>query len=83
MLASSGYVSQIDLDLCVACDLDSEYCQFGALESMDGICYVNEDKCMGCGVCVSKCPQEAISLRRESARGQPLEIFNLLERSSI
>jgi ferredoxin len=81
MLASSGYVSQIDLDLCVGCGLDSEYCQFGALEPKKGICFVNEDKCMGCGVCVSKCPQEALSLRREPARGQPLEIFNLLERS--
>ncbi|RPI50105.1 MAG: 4Fe-4S ferredoxin, partial [Chloroflexi bacterium] len=33
---------------------------------------------MGCGVCVAHCPQEAISLRREPARGIPLELHELM-----
>ena len=29
---------------------------------------------MGCGVCVSQCPQEAIDLVRDPRKGEPLEI---------
>jgi ferredoxin len=43
---------------------------------------VDESKCMGCGVCVDKCPQEAISLRREESKGAPLEIFALMEKAA-
>ncbi len=78
MLASSGYVSQIDEGLCDACGLCPEYCQFGALSISDGSALVDEASCMGCSVCVSKCPQEAISLRREPSRGVPLEIQSLV-----
>ena len=83
MLASSGYVSQIEADLCDGCDLCIETCQFGAIESADGLVYVHEAECMGCGVCVRQCPQGAISLRREPAKGEPLEIFNILQDSLV
>ena len=33
---------------------------------------------MGCGVCVSHCPQEAIDLVRDPAKGEPLEIQKLI-----
>jgi ferredoxin len=34
---------------------------------------------MGCGVCVSQCPQGALSLLREPSKGEPLEIRQLLK----
>jgi ferredoxin len=34
---------------------------------------------MGCGVCVNVCPQQALSLVRDPARGEPLEIHRLME----
>jgi ferredoxin len=37
---------------------------------------------MGCGVCVSHCPQEAIELVRDSAKGEPLEIQKLMAHAS-
>jgi ferredoxin len=40
---------------------------------------VDGSKCMGCGVCVSHCPQEAIELMLTPARGVPLEIHRLME----
>ncbi len=84
MLISSGYVSQIDADLCTACGLcPEEYCQFKALEMRDGICFITEEKCMGCGICVSKCPHDAISLQREPAKGEPLEIKRLLKEAAV
>lgn len=82
-LASSGYVSTIDEDLCITCDLCTDYCQFGALETRDGMCVIDEEKCMGCGVCVGKCPNGAILLQREPSRGKPLEIFNLIKEATI
>ncbi len=35
MLASSGYVSQVDTDLCMGCGDCIPYCQFHALEVVD------------------------------------------------
>ena len=38
---------------------------------------------MGCGVCVSHCPQEAIDLVRDPAKGEPLEIQKLITRAVV
>ena len=81
MLASSGYVSQVDEALCIACGDCNEYCQFEALSVNEYVNVVDESKCMGCGVCVSKCNQEALSLRREPTKGEPLEIFALMDKA--
>jgi ferredoxin len=79
MLASSGYISQVDEDLCIACEDCMDYCQFGALELGDIAMEVNYEKCMGCGVCVDKCEQGAMLLVRDEAKGVPLEILALME----
>ncbi|MFQ6101230.1 MAG: 4Fe-4S binding protein [Anaerolineae bacterium] len=78
MLASSGYVSRVDADLCVSCGVCVDYCQFGALSGEDGHAVVDTAACMGCGVCVSKCAQGAFVLVRDPARGEPLEIGKLV-----
>ena len=79
MLASSGYIAQVDEDLCISCDTCADYCQFGALEMGALIMDVSYEKCMGCGVCVDKCDQDAIALVRDEAKGVPLEICALME----
>jgi hypothetical protein len=38
---------------------------------------------MGCGVRVAHCPQEAISLVRDAAKGEPLEIQKLIAEAAI
>lgn len=78
MLASSGYVSQVDENLCIGCSDCVPYCQFHALEVVDGQNHVIYEKCMGCGVCTSKCSQEALSLVRDDAKGIPLEICSVM-----
>ena len=78
MLAASGYVSQIDADLCIGCGDCNSYCQFEALEVVDGINQVVYEKCMGCGVCTSKCDQGALTLVRDEAKGTPLEICSVM-----
>jgi Pyruvate/2-oxoacid:ferredoxin oxidoreductase delta subunit len=79
MLASSGYVAEIDEDTCQSCFTCGDYCQFGAIDYSNGVGHVDETLCMGCGICVDKCPDEAITLRRESSKGIPLEILKLME----
>ena len=79
MLASSGYMCQVDESLCLACGECNESCQFGALSLGVTASMVDEEKCMGCGVCVSKCEQGALSLERVAAKGEPLEIEKLLQ----
>ncbi len=77
MLASSGFVAEVDPDRCVGCESCVEYCQFGALTA-DGTARVDEEKCMGCGVCISKCNQAAFSLRLAPEKGVPFELEKLM-----
>lgn len=78
MLASSGYVSQVDVAQCTGCGTCAAGCQFGAVSMSNGCAVVDTVLCMGCGVCASKCPQEAVSLVRAPSKGEPLEIHQLM-----
>jgi Pyruvate/2-oxoacid:ferredoxin oxidoreductase delta subunit len=77
MLASSGYISVVDHELCVGCATCPDFCQFDAIKMVDGLASVDYEKCMGCGVCSNKCEQEAITLKRDPAKGEPLDICAL------
>jgi heterodisulfide reductase subunit A-like polyferredoxin len=77
MLASSGYVSEVDYELCIGCGICSEFCQFDAIKLQEDLATVDFEKCMGCGVCSSKCEQGAIQLILEPAKGEPLDICSL------
>lgn len=79
MLASSGYVAQVDAELCAGCGECEQTCPFEAIHLQDGLAVVTSTACMGCGVCQSLCPGEAISLERDATRGDPLELDCLVE----
>jgi ferredoxin len=81
MLASSGYVAQVDAGLCAACGTCAGSCQFAAISTDDGLARIDASACMGCGVCVSKCRQEALSLARDPSRGEPLILRELMGES--
>jgi len=64
----SRFEAEIDADLCSACETCLERCYFNAIESMEtevgrSVMRVISDSCMGCGLCQSTCPEEAISLK--------------------
>ena len=66
---------------CINCTACIDACHFDAIytdESTDR-CSVDKEKCMGCGVCEDVCPTEAISLRRDPSKGDPLDLAELLE----
>jgi heterodisulfide reductase subunit A-like polyferredoxin len=79
MLASSGYVSEVEIDLCVACGLCAEQCPFGAISMGDVQVEIDRGLCMGCGVCVSVCSEGALSLQEDPEKGVPLVISELLK----
>ncbi len=78
MLASSGYVAQVDEQLCITCGDCEAVCPFKAVHS-EGSIRIDTIACMGCGVCVSHCLQGAITLQRDLEKGEPLEILRLLD----
>lgn len=82
MLASSGYVAQIDANLCAACGNCVETCPFDAL-TLNDVANVDVECCMGCGVCLGQCPAGAISLTRMQSKGAPLEIEALMQAASM
>ncbi len=79
MLASSGYVAEVDESMCEVCGDCNDYCQFDALSTQDLHTNVDGARCMGCGICVSKCAYGAISLVRDPSKGDPLEVMDLLK----
>ncbi|GAB6098024.1 4Fe-4S binding protein [Desulfatiferula olefinivorans] len=67
LVVNAHYYAVIDTDACVSCGLcKDERCQVGAIEETDDAYRIIKDKCIGCGVCISTCPSEAISLMRKN-----------------
>lgn len=63
---SSSFITQLDSSLCSACWDCLDRCQMGALTE-DGDCVIlNSDRCIGCGLCVTTCPSQALTLLRKS-----------------
>ena len=73
MVASSGYVAQVDELGCIACGDCEEACPFDAVH-VNGTAVVDWEKCMGCGVCVGQCQTETMTLVRDERKGIPLDV---------
>ncbi len=78
MLASSGYVAKVDQTRCVVCGTCAKYCQFEAVTFINGVKEIDAEKCLGCGVCIPKCTKKALTLERDTSRGIPLELDELM-----
>jgi ferredoxin len=77
MLCSSGYLAQVDEELCVACGECAGKCQFKAIGFRNGAAFIRAKRCMGCGVCVESCAKDALSLRLAPEKGEPLVVEDL------
>jgi electron transport complex protein RnfB len=65
-VVNSYYYAEIDSDQCQSCGTCAdERCQVGAIIEREDAYSVIREKCIGCGLCVSTCPSEAIRLVRK------------------
>lgn len=63
MLARSNYVSQIDADTCTECgDCTSGRCPTDSISAAGETYTVDQQRCLGCGVCAVACEYDAIRL---------------------
>lgn len=66
-VVNSSYYAVIDADECTVCGICAdERCHVGAIEEGDDAYEVIKEKCIGCGLCISTCPVEAMQLVRKS-----------------
>jgi ferredoxin len=82
MLISSGYVCEVDPDLCSNCELCFDVCPFDTLSYDEEGIQIDHENCMGCGVCVSVCPMDALSLVVDPSKPAPLEIQTLIQENA-
>jgi Fe-S-cluster-containing hydrogenase component 2 len=63
---NADYYAEIDPDECTVCGLCAdERCQVNAIEEGEDAYTVIQEKCIGCGLCITTCPGEAIQLVRK------------------
>jgi ferredoxin len=73
MVASSGYVAQVDEASCIGCGDCEAACPFEAV-TLQYTSVVNWEKCMGCGVCEGLCETGAMTLVLDERKGLPLDV---------
>ena len=62
-VVNSYYYALIDPELCSSCGTCAEErCQVSAIEEGEDAYNIIKDKCIGCGLCISTCPEDAIQL---------------------
>ncbi len=46
--------------MCTGCQICVDECSVGAISMEEDIAFINEDKCIRCGVCHDVCPNDAV-----------------------
>ena len=61
----SDFIAETDLSKCANCGNCVQWCYFGARKMNNGRLALTPSLCFGCGICISKCPNRAISLKKK------------------
>jgi electron transport complex protein RnfB len=65
-VVDSDFYSQIDAEVCTSCgSCVDDVCQVDAIAEQGDSYSIDRVRCLGCGNCVSVCPEEAIELIRK------------------
>jgi NAD-dependent dihydropyrimidine dehydrogenase PreA subunit len=65
--AGSNYFSSLDHTLCNLCEICIERCPMNAIKPHNDTLTINLERCIGCGLCTTTCPTEAIMLKMKPA----------------
>lgn len=65
-MIKSDFIAYTDMEKCINCRICEQICNFGARKLINDKMTFFQDNCFGCGLCVSKCPERAITLRKTS-----------------
>jgi len=57
------FMETTDMEICNFCGDCVPSCHFGARKLVDDEIVISRDDCYGCGLCVDKCPEDAIQMR--------------------
>lgn len=76
---ASNYQAKIDPDLCVDCATCLDRCQIEAILEGDDVMDVDLARCIGCGLCVTTCPEKAITMVAKAEEWVPPGSFGEMQ----
>jgi ferredoxin len=62
MFTNSRYIARLDEEACNSCEDCADACHVGALQVYENRLIAMPARCIGCGVCVSRCEMDALEL---------------------
>ena len=64
----------MDEELCTACEACEEVCPMDAI-TVEETAFVNTDRCIGCGLCITRCEFDSMTLKpkKDSEKWVPPE----------
>ncbi|MHA2191570.1 MAG: ATP-binding protein [Candidatus Thorarchaeota archaeon] len=68
---TTNFQAEVDNDVCTSCETCVELCQMEALSMLDDTLSINLNRCIGCGICVANCPEDAINLQKRKEEKIP------------
>ena len=74
-VVQSYYQAKIDPELCSACGQCIDRCQMAAIREGKDSSEVIDGRCIGCGLCASACPTEALTMVAKSGMEAPPKEF--------
>jgi len=81
-MTTSAAVAEVDTEKCAACLSCVRVCPYGApFINAEGVSQIPPSACMGCGICTSECPAEAIELKHSTEDQMLAKIDALLEKA--
>ncbi len=79
VFTGSGFIPEVDEQYCTGCRIcEDERCPMHAITVVNAVANVNKEKCIGCGLCVTGCPNSALKLVRREGIPEPAETMREL-----